>query len=122
MPDEEWDRMLALFNGKLELEKHAFGSEALRLKRENKKITMEGLTRTYGEYSLAACQYLARLAVLAHETKRVNHTKGTSPRNEKYAFRTWLLRLGFIGDEYKDSRALLLKNLPGSAARKEERQ
>lgn len=36
--------------------------------------------------------------------------------NEKYTFRTWLLRLGFIGDRYKQARKELLKNLGGKGA------
>lgn len=36
--------------------------------------------------------------------------------NEKYAFRCFLLRLGFIGIEYKADRKILLKNIEGSAA------
>ena len=36
--------------------------------------------------------------------------------NERYAFRCFLLRLGFIGDEYKSERKTLLKNLNGSSA------
>ena len=36
--------------------------------------------------------------------------------NEKYAFRCFLLRLGFIGTEFKGERKVLLKNLTGSSA------
>jgi hypothetical protein len=36
--------------------------------------------------------------------------------NAKYTFRCWLLRLGFIGDEFKTAREHLLKHLPGNAA------
>lgn len=36
--------------------------------------------------------------------------------NDKYAMRCWLLRLGFIGDEYKNIRMHLMKNLEGNAA------
>ena len=36
--------------------------------------------------------------------------------NEKYAFRCFLLRLGFIGAEYKGERKTLLRNLSGSSA------
>lgn len=36
--------------------------------------------------------------------------------NDKYAMRCWLLRLGFIGDEYKTVRHHLLKHLDGNAA------
>ena len=36
--------------------------------------------------------------------------------NEKYTFRTWLLRLGMIGDEYKKVRKELLSSLSGNGA------
>ena len=36
--------------------------------------------------------------------------------NEKYAFRCFLLRLSFIGPEYKSERKILLSNLTGSSA------
>lgn len=36
--------------------------------------------------------------------------------NDKYAMRCWLLRLGFIGDEWKNVRTHLMKNLGGNAA------
>ena len=36
--------------------------------------------------------------------------------NPKYTFRCWLLRLGFIGEEFETARLHLLKNLPGNAA------
>lgn len=34
--------------------------------------------------------------------------------NEKYTFRVWLLKLGFISDEFKTARYHLLKNLRGN--------
>lgn len=36
--------------------------------------------------------------------------------NEKYTFRCFLLRLGFIGAEYKQDRKILLRNLEGNSA------
>ena len=42
--------------------------------------------------------------------------KATTTTNEKYTFRTWLLRLGMIGDEYKAVRKDLLSNLSGNGA------
>ena len=36
--------------------------------------------------------------------------------NPAYTFRTFLLRLGLIGPEYKNVRMHLLKNLPGDKA------
>ena len=40
----------------------------------------------------------------------------TQTENEKYTFRTWLLRLGMIGEEFKTARHHLLKNLDGNIA------
>ena len=40
----------------------------------------------------------------------------TQTTNEKYTFRTWLLRLGLNGDEFATARLHLLKNLPGCIA------
>ena len=36
--------------------------------------------------------------------------------NPKYTFRCWLLRLGFIGEEFEVAREHLTKRLPGNAA------
>ena len=47
--------------------------------------------------------------------------KSASPKpqqneNPKYAMRTWLLRLGFIGDEFKTAREVLTKRLEGDCS------
>lgn len=42
--------------------------------------------------------------------------KPTVSDNECYTFRTWLLRLGLIGDEFKTARHHLLANLEGNIA------
>jgi hypothetical protein len=52
---------------------------------------------------------------MARNAKRVTATE-KEVDNEKYAFRCFLLRLGFIGAEYKTERKILLKNLTGSSA------
>lgn len=46
----------------------------------------------------------------------------TQSTNEKYTFRTWLLRLGMIGDEFKTARKFLLENLEGGIAWKDPEQ
>ena len=46
----------------------------------------------------------------------------TKSSNEKYTFRTWLLRLGLIGDEYKTARLHLLEHLDGCIAWKDPAQ
>jgi hypothetical protein len=42
----------------------------------------------------------------------------SNAQNPKYSMRCWLLSLGFIGDEYKQARKILLQNLHGNCAYK----
>lgn len=53
--------------------------------------------------------------------KRVQAT-AIETDNEKYAFRTWLMRLGMMGEKYKNTRKHLLANLPGNCAFRTEAQ
>ena len=46
----------------------------------------------------------------------------TQTSNEKYTFRTWLLRLGLNGEEFATARQHLLANLPGCIAWKDPAQ
>ena len=60
-------------------------------------------------------QLITALAEMAKNSKRIT-AKERTVCNEKYAFRCFLLRLGFIGDAYKVARKVLLKNLDGNSA------
>ena len=59
--------------------------------------------------------FIAKLCDMARRQKRVVATPVESGNN-KYDFRCFLLRLGFIGEEYKIARKVLLKNLSGNSA------
>lgn len=62
--------------------------------------------------------YIQLCLAISHQAlaqKRASHTKTVSS-NEKYTFRTWLLRLGLIGKEFETARKHLLKNLEGNIA------
>ena len=63
----------------------------------------------------AYTQLITALVEMAKNSKRIT-AKERTVENEKYAFRCFLLRLGFIGDDYKASRKTLLKNLDGNFA------
>lgn len=65
--------------------------------------------------STAYTHFISALCRMSKEQKRVTATE-REVDNEKYAFRCFLLRLGFIGEEYKTDRKILLKNLTGSSA------
>ena len=59
--------------------------------------------------------FIAALGKTAKTQKRVT-AKEKPIDNEKYAFRCFLLKLGFIGKEFAKDRKILLANLSGSSA------
>ena len=68
--------------------------------------------------------YIQLCLAISHQAliqQRAMRTR-TQSENEKYTFRTWLLRLGLIGDEFKTARQHLLKNLDGNIAWKDPAQ
>ena len=67
------------------------------------------------ETAKAYIDFISALCRMSREQKRINSAE-KEVTNEKYAFRCFLLRLGFIGAEYKADRKILLKNLTGSSA------
>ena len=58
------------------------------------------------------CLALSEMA----KTVKTASPKPQQTENPKYAMRTWLLRLGFIGEEFATARDLLTRKLPGDAA------
>ncbi len=58
------------------------------------------------------CLALSEMA----KTVRSASPEPQQSENPKYAMRTWLLRLGFIGEEFETARELLTKRLDGDAA------
>ena len=63
----------------------------------------------------AYIQLCLAMSELAKEVKYAS-PKPQQTENEKYAMRCWLLRLGFIGDEFATARELLLQNMNGDSA------
>ena len=58
------------------------------------------------------CLALSQMA----KTVKTASPKPQQTENPKYAMRTWLLRLGFIGEEFATARDLLTRRLSGDAA------
>ena len=94
---------------------------AFRMDSTEIEITDEKINFTWFPYiadsdEIAAyTQFISRLCDMARDAKRVS-SKPTETDNDKYAFRCFLLRLGFIGKEYKSARKILLRNLTGNSA------
>ncbi|WP_283608450.1 amidoligase family protein [Faecalispora anaeroviscerum] len=68
--------------------------------------------------------YIQLSLAISHQalSQRCASRTRTQSTNEKYTFRTWLLRLGLIGDEFKTARLHLLENLDGCIAWKDPAQ
>jgi hypothetical protein len=62
--------------------------------------------------------YIVLALATSHQalTQKTASAKRTCTDNEKYTFRCWLLRLGLIGEEYKNCREHLMANLTGNSA------
>ena len=62
--------------------------------------------------------YIQLCLALSQMAKEVRRASARPQQNEnpKYAMRTWLLRLGFIGEEFATARDFLTRNLSGDAA------
>jgi len=93
---------------------HGTALEGLKISTE--KVTFTGFPTAPDHEHLTA---FAQLAVLMNQQaigqKRIQ-AKDVNDENEKYALRTWLLRLGMNGPDFKETRKILMENLSGHAA------
>lgn len=97
------------------LTKHALQADSLEYTVTESEVQFPWFTLEEPEDADAYSRFLTALIDMAKNQKRINNKPDTSD-NEKYAFRCFLLRLGFIGTEFKSVRKVLLRNLTGSSA------
>lgn len=102
-----------IIDGKGTLIKKAIGADSLEYEIKEDRIRFPWFSMA--EENKAYIIFISKLAEQARTTKRVI-LKDKPVDNEKYAFRCFLIRLGFIGEEYKEARKILLKNLTGNGA------
>ena len=97
--------------------KNALGVADLPIIENEERVSFPwfSITLEYAETVKAYTHFIQSICEMAKNQKRIS-AKEKPIDNEKYAFRCFLLRLGFIGDEYKAERKILLKNLDGSSA------
>ena len=95
--------------------KHALQTDSLEYTVTDTAVEFPWFTLNEPEDADAYSRFLTALIDMAKNQKRINNKPDTSD-NEKYAFRCFLLRLGFIGTEFKSVRKVLLRNLTGSSA------
>ena len=110
-----------LVEGKGSLMKKAFKAESLEIVVDDEKVSFPWFELIDSDHFNAYTQFITAITKMAREQKRILGKERTV-ENEKYAFRCFLLRLGFIGDDYKLTRKILLENLEGSAAFKTKKE
>ena len=110
---ENLDRLIA---SKTSLIKKAIGTDALAVERTETTLRFPWFPfGASGEEVNSYTLFISALCTAAKEQKRVT-AKEKDVENEKFAFRVFLIRLGFVGDDYKKARKVLLKNLSGNSA------
>ena len=110
-----------LVEAKGSLMKKAFKVESLEIVVDDEKVSFPWFELIDSDHFNAYTKFITAITKMAKEQKRILGRE-REVENEKYAFRCFLLRLGFIGDEYKLTRKILLENLEGSAAFKTKKE
>ena len=104
-----------LLDAKGALIRKALGIDSLAFEIHEDRVSFPWFVDPTPDHALAYTQFIAAICKMSTEQKRIT-ARVREVDNEKYAFRCFLLRLGFIGDEFKQSRKILLSNLDGSSA------
>ena len=114
--DSSLENLKRLVESKSSLIKKAIGTDSIPIIADEETISFPWF---HGEHDSDAVKaythFVTALCEIAKNQQRINSIE-KEIENEKYAFRCFLLRLGFIGAEFKAERKILLKNLSGSSA------
>ena len=114
--DSAIDNLHKLVDAKATLMRKALGAARLDIEITEETVSFPWWdTLPEPEDTQAYTKFLAAICGMAKEAKRVL-AKETEVESEKYAFRCFLLRLGFIGNDSKAERRILLRNLSGHSA------
>ena len=115
MDDTAVENLKKLLEAKGNLIKKALNIDSLPIEVKEETVEFPWFETADADETAAYTHFISALCELSRNAKRVT-AKEKEVDNEKYAFRCFLLRLGFIGTEYKAERKILLRNLSGSAA------
>lgn len=110
------ENLRKLLESKSDLIKKALEVEALPIEEHDDQVSFPWWPSMPDFDAITAyTAFLSALCKMSKEQKRIT-AKAKPINNEKYAFRCFLLRLGFIGDEYKQSRKILCRYLCGNSS------
>ena len=114
--DSGLENLKAILTAKGSLIQKALGVCSLPIEVTEEKVSFPWFSEALAPEELSAYEmFICKLCEMAGNQKRITAREKTVD-NEKYAFRCFLLRLGFIGAEHKQTRKILLRNLTGSSA------
>ncbi len=109
-------KLTNILESKADLIKKALGVSDIRITVDPDKVSFPWFDELPDADTTAAYStFICKLCEMSVNQARIS-AKAKDVENEKYAFRCFLLRLGFIGEEYKVARKILLRNLVGSSA------
>ena len=114
------ENLLKLLEAKGKLIKKALGIDNVEFIKTQESVIFTWLQGKDVEEDkvLAYTKFISAICEMTMKQQRIS-AKEKEVTNEKYAFRCFLLRLGFIGEEYKKDRKILLEKLDGCSAFKE---
>ncbi len=110
------EKLARLLEAKGELIKKALGVDELPVEEADGVVRFPWFREALdADRAQAYIKFVSAICRMSMEQKRIQaRDRGTV--NEKYTFRCFLLRLGFIGKEFKQDRKILLERLSGSTA------
>ncbi len=112
---ETLENLRRLISNKERLIKHALDASFLDILETDETVDFPWFMLEHPEDAVAYTAFVQALCEMAKNQHHINNKPDTS-ENEKYAFRCFLLRLGFVGAEHKATRKVLLRKLSGSSA------
>lgn len=114
--DTALENLKRLLESKETLIKKALDTETLEIEITDEKVRFPWFEKNLNPDAVQAyTHFISALCEMAKTQKRVTATEKPVD-NEKYTFRCFLLSLGFIGDEYKAARKILLSRLEGNSS------
>lgn len=109
------ENLKSLVEAKGNLIKKALDVSDLEIKVNEDTVSFPWFTDLQAEDAPVYTTFISKICKMSKDATRVT-AKPRDVENEKYAFRCFLLRLGYIGKEYKTDRKVLLRNFTGSSA------
>ncbi|MDO5138292.1 MAG: virulence protein [Oscillospiraceae bacterium] len=114
--DSAIDNLRKLVDAKASLMRKALGADRLDIEVTDDRVSFPWWdTLPEPEDTRVYTGFIAALCNMSKDAKRVL-AKETEVESEKYAFRCFLLRLGYVGNDSKAARKILLRNLSGHSA------